>query len=313
MMNVLCVTLHPAIDKAVRVKRLVPDEIARATIAMIYGGGKGNNVARALTHLKVPVIATGYQGGYSGKFITGELRKEGIRTEFVECKADTRTSMLIQEDDTGYTYAIYEPGQKVEEDEIEALIQKFEQLLPETSLCLLCGSGQTDSLAKVYGRMITLAREKGVHSLIDSSGPALEYGIKAVPYMVKVNQHELGTYLGRALDNLEKQVDAILELQKIGIAFVALSRGPEGMIATDGKEVWSGKVEVKRVINTVGCGDSLLAGISKGLLDHMVLPDLIRWGISCGSANTQVRGAGFIEIETVCKLIDKAKITQLNQ
>jgi 1-phosphofructokinase family hexose kinase len=312
-MNVLCVTLHPAIDKAIRVKRLVPDEIARATVAMIYGGGKGNNVARALTHLKVPAIATGYQGGYSGKFITEELRKEGIRTEFVECKADTRTSILIQEDDTGYTYAVYEPGQKVEDAEIDALMDKFTSLLPETSLVLLCGSGQTDALARVYGRMITIAKHQGVHSLIDSSGPALDYGIDALPYMVKVNQHELGFYLGRTLDTLEKQVDAIIEMQKKGIAYVALSRGPEGMIGTDGKDVWSGNVKVERVINTVGCGDSLLAGVAKALLENAALADLIRWGIACGTANTQVRGAGFLELGTVHNLVEKAKIIQVTR
>lgn len=310
-MNVLCVTLHPAIDKAIRVKRLIPDEIARATVAMIYGGGKGNNVARALTRLNVPTIATGYQGGYSGKYITGELGKEGIRTEFVECKADTRTSILIQEDETGYTYAVYEPGQKVEDVEIEDLMDKFSSLLPETSLVLLCGSGQTESLSRVYGRMITAARQEGVHSLIDSSGPALEHGIQALPYMVKVNQHELGTYLGRTLDTLEKQVDAILELQKTGIEMVALSRGPEGMIGTDGKEVWSGNVSVERVINTVGCGDSLLAGVAKALLEKAALPDMIRWGIACGTANTQVRGAGFLEIATVQWLVEKAKVFKL--
>jgi fructose-1-phosphate kinase PfkB-like protein len=159
--------------------------------------------------------------------------------------------------------------------------------------------------------MITFAKQQGVHCLIDSSGPALEYGIKALPYMVKVNQHELGTYLGRSLDTLEKQVEAILELHGTGIELVALSRGPEGMIGTDGKEVWSGNVSVEKVINTVGCGDSLLAGVAKALLENASLPDLIRWGVACGTANTQVRGAGFLEMATVQSLVEKATVFKM--
>lgn len=311
-MTVLTVTLHPAVDKVVRTNRLVPNEICRVKIEMVYGGGKGNNVARALVHLNVPVIATGYQGGYSGSFITQSLSEEGIHTEFVICKASTRTSTLIQEDDTGHTFAVYEPGQEVSEEEIEALMARFEESLGKVNLVLLCGSGQTPLLGGVYARMIELARQRGVRCLLDSSGLALEKGIKARPYMVKVNEHELSAYVGRELASRSAQVKALLELQATGIPVVAISRGPDGMIATDGKEVWEAKVAVDRVVNVVGCGDSLLAGIAKVLSENGDLKEIVRWGVSCGTANTQVRGAGFIEMETVQALLPKVLLQQLS-
>jgi fructose-1-phosphate kinase PfkB-like protein len=84
-MTILTITLHPAIDKVVQTGRVIPNEISRIRVTMMYGGGKGNNVARALTRLDVPVIASGFQGRHSGEFITQELEKEGIRTDFVIC------------------------------------------------------------------------------------------------------------------------------------------------------------------------------------------------------------------------------------
>lgn len=310
-MTILTVTLHPAVDKVVRTNRLIPNEISRVKIEMVYGGGKGNNVARALVHLGVPVIASGYQGGYTGAYVTQSLSEEGIRTEFVICEGVTRTSTLIQEDETGYTYAVYEPGQEVNEEEVEALVDRFKKLLDKVSLVLLCGSGQTELLASVYARMIEIARQRGVRCLLDSSGGALEKGIEALPYMVKVNEHELSGYFGRKLADRNSQVKALLELQARGIPLAAISRGPEGMIATDGKEVWEAKVAVDRVVNVVGCGDSLLAGIAKALSENGDLKEIVRWGVSCGTANTQVRGAGFIEMETVQALLPRVQLQQL--
>jgi fructose-1-phosphate kinase PfkB-like protein len=159
--------------------------------------------------------------------------------------------------------------------------------------------------------MIKLARREGVRCLIDSSGEALTQGIDARPTMVKVNEHELAEYLKRPLDNYESQVQAILELQSRGIEYVALSRGKEGMLATDGKEIWEAQLTMEHVINVVGCGDSLLAGIAKSLLENSPLMELTRWGVACGTANTQVRGAGFIDLELVNSLLPRVRLGQV--
>ena len=312
-MKIICVTLHPAIDRVLRVPSLHPNEIARCKIEMLYGGGKGNNVARALTRLHVPVVATGYQGSYSGAFITDHLNGEGITTDFVECKQPTRTSTLVQVDDTGDTYPLYEPGQAVEEEEIEALLAKFKTLLPEAALVLLCGSGQTERLSSVYADMIHLAREANVRTLLDSSGGALTHGIDARPYMVKVNRYELGGYLNRDLTRREDQIMAMRDLQKQGIDIVALSRGEEGMIAFDGAEFWEGSLQMDSIVNVVGCGDSQLAGVAKELMENASLAEIVRWGIACGTANTQVRGAGFIDLAQVEDLLPKVELQKLDQ
>jgi len=310
-MTILAITLHPAVDKVVQTPRVIPNEISRVRITSLYGGGKGNNVARALTRLGVPAIASGFQGGYSGKFITSELEKEGIKTDFVFCEEPTRTSTLLLEDETGNSFAIYEPGQAVSTDEIKQLMNKIENYMDDISLILLCGSGQTDLLETTYAEIISLAKESDKRCVIDSSGKSLYHGIQSDPFMVKVNQHELAGYLERSLDKFDDQLQAIHELQSGGISVVALSRGKDGMIATDGNDTYEAKVQVPNIVNVVGAGDSLLAGISKSLMEGENLKEIVRWGVACGTANTQVRGAGFISPDLVEEMLSLVEITKL--
>jgi len=310
--RIITVTLHPAIDKVVTTQRVVPNEVTRVRISMIYGGGKGNNAARALTRLHVPVLATGFQGGATGEYITSELNSEGIANDFIFCKQPTRTSTLILEEETGNSYAIYERGQLVTKDEMDALIQKVEKLCDEeTSLILLCGSGQHPVMENSYADIINLAKAKGIRCLLDSSGPALMHGISAKPYMVKVNQHELSGFFKRELNNFDDQLQAIKELQETGIPIVAISRGADGMIVTDGNDTFEAKLTMESIINVVGAGDSLLAGISKALVEGHNTKELARWGVACGTANTQVAGAGFITLDLVKQLLSRVKITQI--
>jgi 1-phosphofructokinase family hexose kinase len=310
-MSILTVTLHPAIDKVLRAPTIRPNEVSRCTVEMTHGGGKGNNVARALTRIGVSAIATGYQGGYSGAFITEHIESEGIQTAYVECQEPTRTSTILQVDETGNTYALYEPGQSVSKEEILALKRKFQELLGESKMVLLCGSGQTELLAPVYAHLIDLAKEAGVPALLDSSGEALRLGISAKPFMVKVNRNELSGYFNRSLDNREIQIEAMLELQAAGIDIVALSRGEDGLIATNGKEVWEGILKMDTIVNVVGCGDSQLAGIAKQVVEGSSLKELVRWGVACGTANTQVRGAGRINLDTVLEMLPEVQVVEL--
>jgi len=310
-MTILTVTLHPAVDKFVRTSKLVPDGISRVEIVSTYAGGKGNNVARALTRMGVSVIASGFRGGYTGTLIEQSLKAEGVATDFVACKSTIRTSTLIQEYETGHTFAVYEPGQMVEQQEIDALLDKFTGLLEKVSVCLLCGSGQTEELSTVYAQMISLAKKKGVRCLVDSSGDALKKALEARPFMLKVNTEELAELVDRKLETETEQVKALLQLHARGISVVAVSRGPEGLIVTDGEEVWKAKLQVANVINVVGCGDSLLAGIAKSLLEGEPLNELARWGVACGTANTQVSGAGFIDPDLVRSLLPNVEVVQL--
>ena len=310
-MNVITITLHPSLDKVLKLARLRPNEIVRSRVEMVYGGGKGNNTARALVRLGIAAIASGFQGGYSGHFADDAMQAEGIHTEFVFCRQPTRTSLLIHEEETSTTYPIYEPGQQVDADEIQQLEERFSQLVTSDSLCLFCGSGQTSELAGVYARLITIAKEKGAQTILDSSGQSLAQGVKAKPTMLKVNNEELAECIGSSLTCKDDILRAALEVCAQGIRLVAVSLGGDGFLITDGKQAWQGVLRMEQVINVVGCGDSLLAGVCKCILEGAGLEEMVRWGVACGAANTQVHGAGFIERSLVTALLPKVAVKQL--
>jgi tagatose 6-phosphate kinase len=310
-LTILTITIHPAIDKVITIPRLRANDMARGQIDMVYGGGKGNNAARALTRLNVPVIASGFQGGYAGQYITQELGKEGIRTDFVDCSQPTRTTLLIHEKETRKVFAIYEPGQEVEPGEIERLKQTFRRWIETCELCLLCGSAQTPATIPIFGELIELAKRENVDCVLDSSGAALSRGIAARPYMVKVNGEELAGHVGHELKNLEEQILAIQQLQATGIQLVALSLGSEGALLTDNNHTWQGSLKMEQVVNVMGCGDSLLAGMVTGIVQHASPVDILRLGIACGAANTQAMGAGFIDPKLVEQLMPLVDIRQL--
>jgi len=291
--------------------RLRPNDIMRTRLVMEYAGGKGNNAARALAHMGVAVTATGFQGGQSGQLCIRQLASEGMATRFVHCDCATRISTMLHEEETGCTYGIYEPGQQVTAAELQELYVLFEQLIASHEIVLLCGSGQTDALARAFFEMTCTATAQGVPVLLDSSGEALRLGISARPYLVKVNQHELEAFWGTPLDTAADRLDALRALCRQGIQISALTLGREGLIVTDGVEAWWGLLEIEAVINTVGCGDSALAGMAYAIGRQAGLVDVARWGLACGAANTLQFGAGFIDRETVRQLFPLIQLTRL--
>lgn len=308
MSAVLTVTVHPAVDRALHVARLHPNETNRVRVARLYAGGKGNNAARALHRLGVAVTAMGFQGGYTGEFCAHSLEAEGIQTSFSDCRALTRTSQLVFEDETGRVYPLYEPGQAIEADEAESLLRAVGEQLQPGMLGLLCG---TSLVPDLYARLIALANERGARALLDSSGEALKRGIAARPYLVKVNVHELADCVGEPLPDRATQLRALRAVCTQGVTIAAVSLGADGLLATDGVTVWHGALQMGNVVNTVGCGDSLLAGMARALLAGADLPEMVRWGVAGGAANTQVVGAGFIERDLVERLLPQVGVEHL--
>lgn len=304
-MRMLCVTIHPALDKVLDLERLVPDEPCRARVEKLYGGGKGNNVARALTRLGMDAVALSFQGGFTGAYLRTAFADEGIPSCFIDCASPTRTSLILHERSTGRTYAIYEPGQDVSDAEVRALTSAFRELAQTAGLILLCGSGQTRNTVGLYASFIEIASRGRIPTVLDSSGGALELGIRAGPTMLKVNASELGGCLGSQLSTKEAQRAALRELCKRGISIVALTLGQDGLLMHDGHQTVEARLRMDSVVNVVGCGDSLLAGLARAMAGNLPLSEMARWGVACGAANTQVRGAGFVSPELVAELLPR--------
>lgn len=308
---ILTVTIHPALDRILLARQLTSQTINRVEVFRQYGGGKGNNVARALSRLGAPVLAFGFQGGETGKLAQRIFKQESIPTHFVACRQPTRISTLLIEQSTGNHYTLYEPGQKVTPKEAQELKKQFLQIIGSFQLVLFCGSAQNE-LADLMQELIEIAKQKGVICIVDSSGSGLRKAILAGPFMVKVNHEELEEYLQEELENETLLIKGIQKLHQQKVDVVAVSRGEEGLWISDGTMVCHASLKMSNVINVMGCGDSLLAGMSYALLNKKNLTEIAKWGTACGAANTQVLGAGFIEKTTVEQLLPRVKISQIH-
>jgi 1-phosphofructokinase family hexose kinase len=307
MAKVLTVTLHPALDRFLMIPRLVPWKPSSAQAINIYGGGKGINAARTLYTLGAGVLAAGFQGGATGQICIESLEREGIPTAFVPCLQPTRVTTVLVEATSGNLYPLYEPRQAVSQAEVHNLLNHFKYAVRDVDLCLLCGAGDGPA-SSVYADMILMAAAENVRCFLDSSGDSLRNGIKAQPYMVKINLEELSHLAGRPLSSVDEQLEALKDLMRQGVKVAAVSNGEQGLIAIDGNECYQGQLSLSRARNTVGCGDAMLAGMAFAFLQGLPLADLVRWGVACGSENTLHFKAGQVDPRHVKSLVSEVEV-----
>lgn len=312
-MKVLTVTLHPAVDRILQIEKFQPSDPMHGRVLLEYPAGKGINAARTLHRLGVSVLATGFLGDQRFDALTNAIREEGMDASFLSCEAPTRTTTIIQENSTGKQFIITEPRQVVTEQEASMLQQHIDNLMDGMDLCLLCGAGDGPFLHNIYSKLVTRAAQKGVLCLLDSSGLSLKCGFTATPLGVKVNREELSVLAGNALVSQDEQAAFLRKMLESGIGFAAMSDQAKGMLADDGNETWAGCLNVDPVINTIGCGDAMLAGMAKAILEKMPLQEIVRWGVACGAANTQQLGAGFIEMSMVQSLLSRVAVNRISQ
>lgn len=264
---VLTVTLNPAVDKTYTAGELITGNVNRMRTVMSIAGGKGINVARVLKQYNCPVCATGFLGGYAGNFIEDYLKGEKVDCSFVRVDGETRSNINILADN-GYVTEILEPGPKINEDKLELFVKRYESLLENCELVVLSGSIAVGLPENIYFILIQKARERGIKTILDTSGEALKAGIKAKPYMIKPNQKELEYIIGHKLVNREAVKEAALFIHNNGIEYVTVSMGKKGLLCACGGKVFFAKAGKVDALNTVGCGDSVVASYAMSFLEN---------------------------------------------
>ncbi|MBK9750042.1 MAG: 1-phosphofructokinase family hexose kinase [Chloroflexi bacterium] len=308
---ILCVNLNAAIDKTIVVDHFELGQIHRPKSVLSLAGGKGCNVARVLNTLGQPAAVTGWVGGYAGQFILAQLRQEGVRDAFVTTAVESRTCTSVVDASTNVITEIYESGVPVQPEEVEMLLATVEGWLSKAQLLVLSGSLPPGAPRNIYAQLIDLARTAGVPTLLDASKDALQLGLLAQPTYVKPNQTELAEILQTPLDTVEQQRTAAQEVARRHQTTVILSLGKHGALLTDGELMWQAIPPRVHAISAVGSGDSLVAGFSSAVVSGSRLPDALRLGVACGTANTLMIGAGRLQRGDVDAIRPGVTVTQL--
>ena len=280
------VTLNPAVDYNIRLNSEIKNGINLAAEENIHFGGKGINVAVILKRLNVPCVATGFIAGFTGKAILSNLMLEGIKTDFIEVDGFTRINVKIKgEPET----EINGSGPFINEQSLMALINKL-KTLNENDIVVLSGSLPSNLKPDTYKRIISELNKNNVKCCLDTSGEALKQAISEKPFLIKPNLQELSFLLGKKLTVEKEVILGAKMLQKFGAQNVLVSMGSMGaIILTKDGSVFKREAKQGKVINTVGSGDSLLAGFLKGL-ENGNISKALKLGCAAGSATAFSEG-----------------------
>ncbi len=309
---ILTVTLNPCLDKSLFVERNVPAETVRPTRVVDLAGGKGVNVARALTALGEPVEALLPLGGHTGAATADLARAEGLQPRVVPIRDRTRTALTIREEATGVVWHYVEPGPELDDDECERLRAAFRAAAADCELIAICGSLPSPSAAPLVAWMIETGRDLGCRVALDSHGAGLRLGLAARPWLIKPNREELAAYLGRDLSSDGVAWTAVREAATAGIAIVLLSAGAGPLLVSWEGEEWEAAAPEVPLVNALGCGDSLVAGILAAARQGLEAPDALRWGVACGAANAAAWDPGGIRCADVERLAPRVELRRIS-
>ena len=290
MHRVLTVTLNPAVDKFMAVPGFRPGTETYCSGGYELAGGKGINVSRMLQQLNVGTLATGMLGGGRGQFIARELLRENIAADFQPASGETRLNITFTDPRKGQTTRILDPGPVASSADIRAFKKRYSYLLNSCQVVVFSGSCMRGFKADVYQRLIQQARKKNVKTVLDTSGTPLRLGLKAGPDCVKPNRQEAEAVLGRSIRSRADLKAALFNLNPGRV--VLLSLGESGLAATDGKNAWSVRPPSAKRLNTVGCGDALLAGFLYAEMRGYEFPQRLCYAVAAGTAHAFKRVPG---------------------
>ena len=282
------VTFNPAIDYLVYVPELKVGSIIRSEKEKVFCGGKGINVSLVLRELGIKSTAMGFIAGFTGSAIEQAIGGDEISTDFVHLNNGlTRINVKIR---SGYETDINGQGPAISENDIKLLFDKLKRLKQGDTL-VLAGSIPNTLPSDIYEKIMELLSETGVRFVVDATKDLLLNSLKYLPFLIKPNNDELGEIFGVKIDTPE---DAILyagKLRKMGAVNVLVSMGKNGAVLVDenGKEYYMPAVDGK-VINTVGAGDSMVAGFLAGYAQESDYGYALKLGTAAGGATAFSEG-----------------------
>ena len=302
------VTLNPAIDTRYFIEDFKEGRLFRAEKTIKSPGGKGLNVTKVLKQLDADVVATGIIGGKNGEWIQENLKKMDIKEEFYVSSAETRVciAVLAKHSET----EILESGEELADSDLRAFEKKFMELVEKSDVITMSGSLPKGMEAGYYQKLVELVNRKGKKVILDTSGKSLLEGVKGKPYLIKPNFDELEYVLGESIDGRDKIKKAVEKLKNLGAQNVLVSLGGEGAIYF-GEEILKITIPKIKIHNTVGSGDSSVAGFAKGLDDGLELNEILKLSMACGMSNAQSMETGKVIPEDVKEFMENITIETL--
>lgn len=276
------VTLNPSIDYVIKLDHLKTGQINRVNSENVYPGGKGINVSRILKTLGDDNIATGFVSNFTGDFIKNSLSEMNIKSDFIQLdNGFTRINVKIKSDEET---EINGGGPDISDEKLGELFDKL-SFLKEDDILVLAGSIPSTLKEDLYEKIMNHVKEHNVKVVVDATKNLLLNVLKYNPFLIKPNNHELEEMFNVKLKDESDIITYAKKLQDMGARNVLISRGKDGaLLITEDKEVYVSNTPKGDVINSVGAGDSMVAGFISGYLKHNSYKEALKLGAASGSA-----------------------------
>lgn len=285
------VTFNPALDYTLRLDELKQGRMNRTISEKILWGGKGINVSTVLRTLGVESTALGFVAGFTGKALEEAVAASGINTDFITLdEGSTRICVKLYEEKDGKETEINANGPDISSEAVDKLFNKLDKLKSGDHL-VLAGSVPVSVRSDIYETICKRLENSGVLIAADASGSLLTKLLKYKPFLIKPNHHEAGEIFNCEIYNHEQAEAIALQLRVMGAANVIISMAGEGaVLAAENAEVYHIGAPKGTVVNSVGAGDSMLAGFLAGYITTGSYETALKWGTASGSASAFSHG-----------------------
>ena len=282
------VTFNPALDYVIRMEKLELGMVNRSSAEAIFYGGKGINVSTVLNNIGVESVALGFVAGFTGQEIEEGVKALGVTTDFIHLPEGlSRINVKIKaEQET----EINGQGPQIKMEQVEGLFEQLERL-KEGDCLVLAGTIPASLPSDIYEQIMERLQGRDIHIVVDATKDLLLNVLKYHPFLIKPNNHELGEMFHTVLQSDEEIVAYAKKLQDMGARNVLVSMAGDGAIlVTETDEVHKIGVPKGTVVNSVGAGDSMVAGfIASYFREHDYLKAL-KFGTATGSATAFSEG-----------------------
>jgi tagatose 6-phosphate kinase len=313
MVRLATVTLNGTLDRVMLIPGFAPGSIYGVSEAIVYGSGKGLNVARAAIALGVQVRATGLVAGQCGRWIRDLLHAERIPERFFHLPGEqSRIATILVDVEQGHTTVINGPGPKVSADMWPVIRSEIDGAVDGFPWLALSGSVPPGLPDGAYAELCHSAMARGQQVCLDTRDRWLAQALAVRPYLVKCNHHEAMAVLGRPVKTVEQARDVALRWAASGIHRVVITMGALGAVAAAGSQAWYVKAPTIDALCPIGSGDAMMAGLIAALDRGSSWPDAVRYGVAVGAANALVPGSGYLDLEALPGLVSRTEICALS-
>lgn len=310
-MDIVTLTMNPAIDVSVSVDRVIADAKLRCGVPRHEPGGGGVNVSRAIQRLGGKSLAIYPAGGATGEFYEKLLSDEGLSQHRITVSGWTRENLMVTEESTGRQYRFIMPGPELSERQWQKCLDELSGLNPRPKYIVASGSLPQGAPEGFYAQVVRLGKKLGSRVVVDTKGDALIRAAEEGVYLLKPNLGEFTQLTGRAIDDEAEMRKAAAELVRQGMCqALALSLGRAGAWLFTREESTYIPTPTVTIRSTVGSGDSMVGGIVLSLVRGKSLEEAVRFGVAAGAAAVMTPGTELCRREDAERLYEQIQSGQ---